>query len=279
MCVELESEHNLYLSASLEPFLTPQAPPDVRVRVSWAWDDWPRPDVPPCGRDLLAEYYRSGDRRWMLTSGGPKGYVAAAVYTEEMSEIDLYINDTPFLLPTETLDAVLRFIPIRAMLLHRGVLFLHASQVELDGSGVIFTAPSGTGKTTQARLWQSCRGARITSNDRTLLWRTEKGWFSSGYPVDGSSPVGCADRVRPACIVCLQQAEEISIRRLSATARSLAWLFPQLVIDTWDARSRVLALERLLQLFQELPVYQLSCTPDERAVECLEREWNRKGEN
>lgn len=278
VCIDLKSEDALTPSESLTPFLTPYAAPDVTVSVSRRWADCPQPPAAACGRDLLAEYYRDGDRCWMMTRGGPKGYVAAAVYTEPLTDIAVYLNDAPFLYPITALDSVLRFLPVRELLLQRGVLFLHASQVALqNGRSILFTAPSGTGKTTQARLWNACRGARITSNDRVLLWRTPEGYAASGYPIDGSSPVGCAERQHPACVVCLEQADGNTIGRLEPTARSLALLFPQLVIDTWSAQSRLLAMEQLLTLFETLPVYRLACTPDERAVECLEREMTAYG--
>lgn len=49
------------------------------------------------------------------------------------------------------------------------VLFFHAAQITYQETGILFAGPSGAGKTTQAKLWERFRNARIICNDRTLL--------------------------------------------------------------------------------------------------------------
>ena len=39
-------------------------------------------------------------------------------------------------------------------LLQRSAVILHASYIDWDGSAILFTGPSGTGKSTQAELWE-----------------------------------------------------------------------------------------------------------------------------
>lgn len=60
-------------------------------------------------------------------------------------------------------------------LLKHGVLLMHGSSLAMDGRGYIFTAPSGTGKSTHARLWREVYGNRVTmiDDDKPLL-RFEK---------------------------------------------------------------------------------------------------------
>ena len=78
------------------------------------------------------------------------------------------------------------------------------------------------------------------------------------------------DFVRDLGIVVLSQAPENTIRRLgpgAAAAALCANLFAdQGVPEEWQA-----ALGLLLDLAAAVPVYALACTPDERAVETLER--------
>ena len=130
---------------------------------------------------------------------------------------------------------------------------------------LIFYGPSGTGKTTQAKLWRTHRGAEIICNDRTLV----RDGQTYGFPMDGSEPV-CSGKILPlGAVVCLAQASENQIRRLRP-GEALAALMPQVVFDSWDSRSSRLASEQLIELIRRRPVYQLCCTPDQQAVECLE---------
>ena len=69
-----------------------------------------------------------------------------------------------------------------------GMLLAHASAVEYEGEAVIFTAPSGSGKTTQAELWNRYLKARILNGDKVFISREEDGFYAYGSPWAGSSP-------------------------------------------------------------------------------------------
>jgi serine kinase of HPr protein (carbohydrate metabolism regulator) len=51
----------------------------------------------------------------------------------------------------------------------------HGSAIAVDGVGYLFTAKSGTGKSTHARLWRELLGARavMVNDDKPLLRVTE----------------------------------------------------------------------------------------------------------
>ena len=52
------------------------------------------------------------------------------------------------------------------LLLPFSCVLLHASVIEYAGGAVLFSAPSGTGKSTQAALWARHRGAHIRNGDK-----------------------------------------------------------------------------------------------------------------
>lgn len=161
-------------------------------------------------------------------------------------------------------------LPMREIFLRFGALFLHASQITYQGRGILFTAPSGTGKTTQAKLWQQYRGAEILCNDRTLTRKVDGAWRTYGYPLDGSEPV-CSSAVNPlGAVVLLEQGRrENRVERLGP-AKALPRLMRQVVLDCWSGEARAEAMELLITLMEDVPVYLLTCTPEEQAVETLE---------
>lgn len=68
---------------------------------------------------------------------------------------------------------------------------------------ILFIGNSGSGKTTQARLWQSA-GGRLAGNHRTLLRKTD-GWQTCSYFEDGDPP-GCDPaRVPLKAVQCLRE--------------------------------------------------------------------------
>lgn len=68
-----------------------------------------------------------------------------------------------------------------------GALWLHAVLLEMDGEGYMVTAPSGYGKTTQARLWLKAfpDRARIINGDNPIVRKDGDGFVAYGTPFCG----------------------------------------------------------------------------------------------
>lgn len=69
-----------------------------------------------------------------------------------------------------------RTVGLHHKLLQQDALVIHASYIEFMGRGILFLGPSGTGKSTQARLWNEHAGAPILNGDRALLRQKDGIW-------------------------------------------------------------------------------------------------------
>ena len=267
-----DSDDEILVDESLSPFFcTSKKVSGVNISISRSAGEICPPETAMRGEDLLLEYYDLEGSVLCLAKGSSGRYLASTVCSPDFSRMECRLSLHPEA-SMHTLGTILRMLPIRTVLQRRGVLFFHASQVAADGKGILFTAPSGTGKTTQAKLWRDFRGARMICNDRTLI----RSGMTYGYPVDGSEPV-ISGEVHPlAAVVLLEQAPENRVRRLRVK-EVLTKLMPQLVIDTWDPNARALASQQLLELMGGYPVYLLGCTPDEAAVSALEQQLRMDG--
>ncbi|MFR7991466.1 MAG: hypothetical protein ACLU61_00770 [Lachnospiraceae bacterium] len=150
------------------------------------------------------------------------------------------------------------------------VLQMHSSLIEHQGRGLLFLGPSGIGKTTQAELWAKYRNALIINGDIVFVQETKECFLGWGTPWHGSSPY-CENASVPVhAMVVLKQAEENSIRELTGFEKvsevSNSIFYPQ-----WLENGMELCLETLDHLLREIPVYELSCRPDEAAVELTEQ--------
>lgn len=69
----------------------------------------------------------------------------------------------------------------------RDVLLVHGSCVAVGGSAYLFCAPSGTGKSTHARLWRELLGERalMVNDDKPLVRVAHGGAIAYGTPWDG----------------------------------------------------------------------------------------------
>ena len=267
----LDAEGLVRPTSKLAPFYADgMTPPDVTVRITWDWLHAKRPRTPPVGRDLVQIYYQEQDEKYCELAGGDRGALACTWYTSDYTEMVCAINNVTCQVPQDSEGQILRMLPMREIFLHYRALFFHASQVAFRNKGILFTAPSGTGKTTQAKLWQKYRGAEIVCNDRTLTRKMGGVWRTYGYPLDGSEPVRSSAVNTLGALVLLEQGPVNEVGRLPAS-KALPRLMPQVVMDCWSGEARSRAMELLLELLRDIPVYLLACTPDERAVEALEK--------
>ena len=160
------------------------------------------------------------------------------------------------------------------LLLHRGAVMFHASYIAYEGQGIIFTAPSQTGKSTQAELWRKHRGAEILNGDKAGVTPGPAGAMVHSLPFSGTSGI-CKNRSLPLrAIVVLSQAPVNAVRRMGPSEAVTA-LCGNIFADKLVPEEWTMALNLLLDLLVTVPVYHLACTPDVRAVEALEAAFER----
>ena len=156
------------------------------------------------------------------------------------------------------------------LLRHSGLL-LHSSFIRCQGKAVLFSAPCGTGKSTQAELWEKYEGADIINGDRAGLRRLGCGWAAFGLPYAGSSGIYRNESAPLAAVILLRQAKENRLRKLKAL-EAFPDLYREITVHRWDRNFVSESTELLLQLLQEIPVYLLECRPDQEAVQLVRDE-------
>lgn len=101
-------------------------------------------------------------------------------------------------------------------------LLFHGSVIAVDGKAYLFTAKSGTGKSTHTRLWREYFGERavMINDDKPLLRITQEGVFAYGTPWDGKHRLSTNISAPLAGICILRRGNDNSIRMITGT-RSL----------------------------------------------------------
>lgn len=188
---------------------------------------------------------------------------------------DIMITDEEWrkavVLPLESRENFERFLCqlFYTHAVQRHIIYLHSSLININGQGLMFLGPSGIGKTTQAELWNEYRDALIINGDVVFVQETPDAFLGWGTPWHGSSPY-CENTNVPVCaVIVLKQTLENSIRELTGfekvTAVSNSVFYPR-----WLENGMELCLETLDHLLAKVPVYELSCRPDEDAVRLTE---------
>ena len=165
-------------------------------------------------------------------------------------------------------SAIFTKLNIHGALLSKEVMILHSSFIIHNNESILFTAPSGTGKSTQASLWEKYKGAEIINGDRSAIGTRNGEYFAYGLPFCGSSNI-CKNKEAPLkAIVVLKQAKENSVRRLSKI-EAFKILLGQVAINRWNKKDMELAMTLIEELIEKVPVVMLSCRPDKEATDVL----------
>ena len=168
-------------------------------------------------------------------------------------------------------EALLKSIGLEYLLAVNNRVVLHSSYIIYEGKGIVFTAPSGTGKSTQADLWKQNRThVEIVNGDRSVLSCEENIPVVHGIPFCGSSGISLNRAVPLRAIVVLRQGKENVICRLHG-AEALKMIYSECCVSPWDKKCMENILQLLIAITVETPVYLLSCRPDVSAVELLDK--------
>lgn len=155
------------------------------------------------------------------------------------------------------------------IVLSQGALHLHSSFVLYRDKAILFTGPSGIGKTTQAELWRDYRGGLIVNGDASLIRKVDDVWQAFGTPIHGSSPY-CENRQAPiAALIALRQGKENRMERLDGY-EALRFCLPELYRPKMEPETEDVFWNTVDAFFSEIPVYLLTCRPDEDAVALTE---------
>jgi len=146
-------------------------------------------------------------------------------------------------------------------------MLLHSSAVVKDGKAYLFTANSGTGKSTHTKIWRQVfgdEGVRVINDDKPAIRFEDGSWYVYGTPWSGKSDFNLNVRVPLAGICILQRGEENTITRASV-ADAVADIFLQTARPkNADVRMKVLGL--LDKLLSQVPVWKLRCNMEPEAA-------------
>lgn len=164
---------------------------------------------------------------------------------------------------------LLELFALEKYLLRYQALVLHSSFIEYQGKAILFTAPSGTGKSTQAALWVKYEGTETLNGDRSIVQRTAAGTFvAHGLPFCGSSQIHVNKTLPLGAIIFIEQHPTNVVEPMNP-AQAYGKLYGEMSINSWNR----IAVEQSLQIIETLvagiPMVHLKCNMEQDAVNTL----------
>ena len=190
-----------------------------------------------------------------------------AIEREKSNREAILEGQVPTAYSEDYLETLAVYRKIAVELLNHNTLLFHGSAIAVDGEAYLFTAKSGTGKSTHTRLWQKQFGERaVMINDDKPLLRLEGDTVTVyGTPWDGkhhrSTNTACP--LKAICI--LTRGEKNHIQPLDKKA-----VLPMLCQQSYRPNAPA-ALQKTLSLVDRLGssvrLYQLRCNMEPEAAQ------------
>ena len=209
---------------------------------------------------------QSLESRLIGVKGNPEYYACYREVSVNCAEVTL-VRDRIAELHIDPMFTSL--LALERRLVQKDSMVLHCAYVEYQGGAILFSAPSETGKTTQANLWEKYRGSRTVNGDRSLLGKVDGRWTAQGWPVCGTSEVCNNEAIPIKAVVMLSQAKENHAEILTP-GHAFPLLYSQITVNKWNTEDHIHTIDLIEDFLGSVPVLHLGCTISEAAVTCLE---------
>ena len=192
-------------------------------------------------------------------------YAIGRIYSNEYEKIQYLTDSSQFF--NESSNAF-SHIAFEELLLRWKAMILHASFISTEQGGILFSGPSGIGKSTQADLWRLHEEAELINGDRTIIRKDNNMWRAYGSPYAGSSRCFVNKSVAIRAIVILKKCEKCRIQKMNSTMAFFK-TYAGMIVNTWNQEYVQTITDLLKEMILEIPVYLLECTPTKEAVDLL----------
>lgn len=219
-----------------------------------------KPNIKICSNGIV-------EKRYLYLHGDNKPYAVSEEIDDKHTIINIH-KDYIHMMIIDTIFVSLLSLERRMNKYHQYIL--HSAYIVENNQAILFTAPSGTGKSTQAALWQKHKDSRIVNGDRTLISKEKNKYFANGWPICGSSEICINEKYPIAAIVVLSQGKENTITELKYS-EAFKKILSELTINYHNSLFVNDVMNFIEDLISHVKIYHLTCDISEDAVNCLEK--------
>ena len=263
-----------WLHAFFEPFLedgkeNPSAHIHMgeQIQISQNWRVRPLSEVPEIAGELLLfgsqlDVYRcSGDYMLRFPSNH---HLALCMLSFDGKEAVFYYDGST---QQEAVDEL--FYGFRAAFFYLAALHgkyaLHSASNYYQEKAWLYSASSGTGKTTHVKLWEKLYAVPVLNGDLNLLGMENDEVFVYGIPWCGTSGVYTTKKYPLGGIILLKRGTENRVCKLPQDERQL-YIAQRMISPAWTEKQVDDSLLFAEKLSDRIPIRRLYCTQEPSAA-------------
>jgi hypothetical protein len=177
-------------------------------------------------------------------------------------------------------DAYLETLAVYRQIAERlpmsNIVLFHGSVIAVDGIGYLFTAKSGTGKSTHTRLWREQFGSRavMVNDDKPLLKITDSGVIAYGTPWNGKHRLSTNIAVPLNAVCVLTRDKENHIMEI--LPRDAYLMLLQQTYRPMDGTSMVQTMKLIDGMMKNTRFYRLGCNMESESARVAYEGMNRE---
>ncbi len=273
--IKLNTPSNPTLTTLLKEYIIENGNADVTIDVT-VNNNIPLPTEEVYG-PYKNFYYSKDEDGTLNTYSIPKGFDRCLLKCKLMCDektasieiIDLTDAIVEFNLGEYILTSI-GLVFIKLILKHNGFV-IHGSSISYNNNGIIFSAKSGTGKSTQVKLWmENLENVILVNDDTPAVTFDDDCVYLNGTPFAGTSGLNTNVKVPLKALVFIERATEPYIEKLSfkdAIPRFMDEVKKSLVSDNIS-----LCVDYAAKLMEKVPIYLLHCNMSKESVDVLKNQ-------
>ena len=198
---------------------------------------------------IHAKFYRITKMCQGFISDGTPDFEISSTDEDYYRVGELFLAQGEIIAPDDFyLEVFTTLAKVLEALIDYDAFMLHGATIALNNSAYVFSAPSGTGKTTHIMKWlERCPDAFVVNGDKPFIKFNDDGTvLACGSPWAGKENMYTNTMVPLKAIVLMERAEDNSIERIS-----FAEAFPKLLEQTYRPEDPD-KMRKTLKLMQRL---------------------------
>ena len=218
---------------------------------------------------MMKRYKIAGLLVDMDVSGSTLKQAAPYEFSDDTAPADITINldkerfmrENPDYTDWDTAEHIATGILFARNVLNFDGYYVHSSAVVCEGKAYLFTAPSGTGKSTHTEKWIRLFGAHYLNDDKPIIRLVDGQWIAYGTPWSGKYDLSSYEGVPLGGIACLRRGEINEIRPMDPAA-AIPFLMSQTVYYL-NQEQAIKKLDLMEKIIAQVPIWELKCLPDD----------------
>jgi hypothetical protein len=194
-------------------------------------------------------------------------YSQQIVFNKKLKKAIIRLNPV-YVENIATQEYVLSGVIFLEMAIMAGFIPIHASAINYQNQAILFSAPSTTGKSTQAKLWQHFnQDISIINDDKPLLFVKDNKFYVQGSPFSGKTSENMNVSIPLKTILFIKQSRINQIDLLNPTDA-----LKEVIKNTQkpkDHQAYHILLTNIDKLIKDIPMYEYQVTKDITAVDYL----------